>query len=73
MRISNRSKLIVALLLHNIVDYFFTLEAIGAGGSELNSIMDLTIGTVWFPIIKLGLVPLALLSISRIKFNGGNV
>ena len=68
---SNKTKLLVALLLNNVSDYIFTDIAIRAGAEELNPVIDLTIGTIWFPIVKLGFIPFLLLWVYFKDFSKG--
>lgn len=51
----------------NIADYFFTLEAIGAGMAEGNPFMDAILHTPWFPVAKLIAVPAGLYLLWRVK------
>ncbi len=54
----------------NVLDYFLTNSVIGLGHRELNPLIDTTIGTIYFPLIKLTVVPLllAFLWLVRDKF-----
>lgn len=54
---------LVALAVFNVADYFFTLWALERGFTEANPFMDAIINTPWFAVIKLGIIPCALLAV----------
>lgn len=54
---------LVALAVFNVADYFFTLWALERGFIEANPFMDAIINTPWFAVIKLGIIPCALLAV----------
>ncbi|EEG78442.1 DUF5658 family protein [Dethiobacter alkaliphilus] len=60
-----RDRLLWLLLLgvgvFNVADYFLTLYALSRGMREGNPVMDMIVDTVYFPKVKLVLVPLLLL------------
>ena len=52
--------MLLSVWLFNSIDYVSTKIAIANGVPEGNAAMDAIIGTAWFPIVKLVLVPLGL-------------
>ena len=63
--------LLIGIGLLNITDYFFTLQAFSLGAREGNPIMNAIVHTPLFPVVKLIIVPLLLVSVwvSRVKLN----
>ena len=63
--------LLLGIGLFNITDYFFTVKALSLGAREANPIMNMIVHTPLFPLVKLILVPGALVLIwifrSKIK------
>ncbi len=59
--------ILVAIGALNFADYFLTLRALSFGIEEGNPYMDALIGTPWFPIVKLLLVPLGLYRIWTLR------
>ena len=52
--------MLLSVWLFNSIDYVSTKIAIANGVPEGNAAIDAIIGTMWFPIVKLVLVPLGL-------------
>jgi L-cystine uptake protein TcyP (sodium:dicarboxylate symporter family) len=65
MDLKDKSRLLAFLLLgvgvFNAMDFFLTTYVINQGHKELNPIIDAIIGTGYFPLLKLVLVPVLLL------------
>lgn len=59
--------MLIATGIFNVADYISTMIAISNGVPEGNPVMDAVIGTPWFPVIKLVLVPLALYFVWRCR------
>lgn len=59
--------MLIAISVFNVADYISTLIAISNGVPEGNPVMDAVIGTPWFPVIKLVLVPAGLYLIWRCR------
>lgn len=63
----NRSRTPAFLLLSlgaaNAADYFFTVEALAAGGRKINPVMGAIVDTPLFPALKLVMLPAALVFI----------
>lgn len=55
--------LLLGVGVFNVADYFLTLYAVKQGFREANPFMDTILHTVWFPKVKLLVVPLLLLLI----------
>ena len=49
--------LLLGIGLFNVVDYFFTVQALFLGATEANPVMDAIVHTPLFPVVKLILVP----------------
>ena len=68
---SNKKRLLfwhlVGIGAFNMVDYILTLDFLGYGFYEANPFIASTIGTYEFPLVKLILVPLVLLSLWQYK------
>ncbi|MFW6027083.1 MAG: DUF5658 family protein [Candidatus Woesearchaeota archaeon] len=59
---------LIAIFIFNIIDYFATSYLISFHGfKEINYFIDLSLGTIYFPLIKFLLVPLLLFIIWRNK------
>lgn len=74
---AKRNKRLLWLLLFgigvfNVADYFLTLYAVKQGFSEANPFMDAILHTVWFPKVKLLVVPLLLLSVLLYRKRAGD-
>ena len=52
--------LLYGVAVFNIADYFFTNLALSMGYRELNPFIDMIVGTVYFPLLKLVVIPLLL-------------
>ena len=55
----------------NINDYFLTTYVLNNGHDELNPIINAIVGTPLFPVLKLVVVPGALLLLWLLRFNIG--
>lgn len=64
---------LISLGVFNIADYFLTLRCLESGLVEGNPVMAPIVGTVWFPIIKVLLVPLGLYLIWTVRDRIGAV
>ena len=65
---------LISLGALNVADYLFTLRAVYIlGVPEGNPYMDALLGTAWFGIVKLVLVPLGLYYIWRLRHGMGFV
>ncbi len=58
---------LITLGVFNVADYFLTLRCLESGFVEGNPIMAPVVGTAWFPIIKIILVPLGLYLVWRVR------
>ncbi len=56
-----------AIAVFNFADYFLTLRAISLGIEEGNPYMAALIGTPWFAVVKLLVVPLGLYRIYTLR------
>ena len=64
---------IVALIVFNVADYFFTIRALSWGIPEGNPVMDLIVYTPLFAGVKVMLIPLALLWVWRVRHQLGPI
>lgn len=55
--------ILISLFIMNIADYIFSVRALSWGIKEWNPLINATIGTYLFPILKIGLVSMFLLFI----------
>jgi hypothetical protein len=53
-----RTLSIVLLLCLNLLDYLFTINALRHGIPEANPLLVAIVETLWFPVIKIGIVSL---------------
>ena len=67
MRDKTLKWMLVTLGLFNVIDCISTTVAIANGVAEGNAAMDAIIGTAWFPLVKLILVPLGLYLVWRVR------
>lgn len=59
---------LIVIFIFNIIDYFVTSHLTSLHGyEEMNYIIDLSLGTIYFPLIKFLLVPFLLYIIWRYK------
>lgn len=54
---------LILIGIFNILDYYFTLRALAAGFKELNPLINAVVNTLYFPLIKLVVIPLLLVLI----------
>ena len=59
--------MLFSVALFNVADYFLTLHALSMGFREGNPVMALIVDTVYFPKVKLVLVPLLLLFLWSVR------
>lgn len=59
--------LLIGIAVFNFADYFLTLRAISLGIQEGNPYMAPLIGTPWFTVVKLLIVPLGLYRIYNLR------
>lgn len=59
--------LLASVALFSVIDYLATVRAIAHGVVELNPVMDPLIGTPWFPLIKLAIIPGALYAVWLVR------
>ena len=59
--------LLITIGIFNVGDYYFTLKATIIGYQEFNPLISLIIGTVYFPVVKLIIIPLLLFVIWLLK------
>jgi hypothetical protein len=52
---------IILLLCFNLLDYLFTINALQHGISEANPILIPIVETLWFPVIKVGIVSILII------------
>lgn len=57
--------------IFDIYDYFLTVHVIGEGHGELNPVVNLMLDTKLFPIVKLVLIPAALLVLWLLRTRAG--
>lgn len=57
--------------IFNICDYFLTVHVVGEGHGELNPVVNLMLNTKLFPVVKLVLIPAALLAIWLLRSRAG--
>lgn len=57
----------------NVIDYFFTLQVLQHGFIEANPFMAPVVGTGWFFVIKVVLIPAALYVIWAVRDRVGTV
>ncbi len=62
---------LIAIGVFNFADYLLTLRALSLGIPEGNPYMDALIGTPWFPIVKLVIVPVGLYRIWMLRHGMG--
>lgn len=67
-RFSFLALLLILLGIFNVGDYYFTLKAAAIGYQELNPLISPIIGTLYFPMVKLIIIPLLLLIIWLLRF-----
>lgn len=60
--------LLITIGIFNVGDYYFTLKATIIGYQEFNPLISLIIGTVYFPVVKLIIIPLLLFVIWLLRF-----
>lgn len=58
---------LLGIALFSVIDYFATARATAYGVAELNPIMDAIVHTPLFPLLKLVIIPGALLGIYVIR------
>ena len=58
---------LIGIGIFNVADYFLTLEVISQGHEEANPIIDAILPTIYFPIVKLVVVPLLLLFLWNLR------
>lgn len=59
--------LLVTIGLCNVADFVLTLRAVPLGARELNPLMSAILDTPWFPLYKLGVVPVLLLALWLVR------
>lgn len=64
---SDTTYILAAIAVFNFADYFLTLRAISIGIEEGNPYMAALIGTPWFAVVKLFVVPLGLYRIYTLR------
>ncbi|MFO8060992.1 MAG: DUF5658 family protein [Bacillota bacterium] len=64
---------LISLGVFNAIDYMLTLRCLEGGLLEGNPIMAPIVGTAWFPLIKVILVPLGLYMIWKVRYQIGTI
>ena len=64
---TNIAIMLFSIFILNLVDYIFTVRAIGMGFEEANPVINALLHAPLFPIVKIGLVTLGLVLIWQFR------